>query len=92
LLNDLSVGSSIEGPPRVIVVVDGADEQEAGSMRGYLGLPFTTVGDPTGVVSDRLGVGIWPAVLTVGPDGVVREIEHRGAELTVVTEHEAVAE
>jgi hypothetical protein len=92
LLNELSVGTSIEGPPRVVVVVDGADEQEADSMRDYLGLRFTTVGDPTGAVSDRLGVGIWPAVLTIGPDGVVRGIEHRGAELTVVTEHKAVAE
>ncbi|MBX7435409.1 hypothetical protein JDV09_25400 [Mycobacterium sp. Y57] len=70
----------------VVVVVDGADDRQAESMREYLGLPFPFFGDPMGAVSNRIGVAIWPTVLTIGPDGEVWSAESAAESTSEIVE------
>jgi hypothetical protein len=90
VLNDISrtAGEAHDGP-LVLVVVDGAEDHEADSMRDYLGLPFATLADPTGIISNRFGVGIWPTVITIGPDSRVRAIDHRSPDRPAQADSEA---
>jgi hypothetical protein len=93
VLNDISrtAGEALDGP-LVLVVVDGAEGHEADSMRDYLGLPFETIADPTGIISDRFGVGIWPTLITIGPDCRVRAIDHRSPEEAVPADAEVAGQ
>jgi hypothetical protein len=93
VLNDISrtAGEAHDGP-LVLVVVDGAEDHEADSMRDYLGLSFATLADPTGIISDRFGVGIWPTVITIGRDSRVTAIDHRSPDRPIQADPEVAAQ
>jgi hypothetical protein len=61
-----------ETTPRLVVVVDGADQQQAAQLARELGDDVAAFADPTGTIADRFGVGVWPT--TVATDGVGRVI------------------
>jgi hypothetical protein len=58
----------------VVFVVDGANQREAESLQNSLGLDFTPVADPTGKITDRFAVGMWPTTLTLNSAGVVTDV------------------
>jgi hypothetical protein len=69
-----------ERPPTVIVVVDGADQRGADSVKRELGLDFVVLPDPEGTITDRFGIGVWPTTLTLDRAGIVSDIEFGLAE------------
>jgi hypothetical protein len=59
----------------VVFVVDGVNQDEAESFKNNHGLDFVAVADPTGKITDRFAVGIWPTTLTLNSAGVVSEVQ-----------------
>jgi hypothetical protein len=64
-----------EGPPTLVVVVDGADPHQADALRRELGLEAVAIPDPKGRITDRFGVDTWPTTITVDRRGVVTDVE-----------------
>jgi len=64
-----------EGPPTLVVVVDGADPHQADALRRELGLEAMAIPDPKGRITDRFGVDTWPTTITVDRRGVVTDVE-----------------
>jgi hypothetical protein len=62
-------------PPALVVVVDGADPQQADTLRRELGLDVVAIPDPQGQITDRFGVDVWPTTITVDRRGVVTEVQ-----------------
>jgi hypothetical protein len=52
--------------PDLIVVLDGADEEEADTLAEALGPGFTVVPDPDGSLAHGVGVRVWPTTVTPG--------------------------
>jgi hypothetical protein len=77
-LRRLAADHARAGPERasaVLVVVDGADQREVGSLTNELGLDFPFLGDPAGGISDRLGIDIWPTTIKIDRSGIVSDIQ-----------------
>ena len=67
-------GQSPEKASFVVVVVDGADANEAESLKNELGIDFVMVGDPAGTIADRHGVDTWPTTITLDGASTVSAI------------------
>jgi hypothetical protein len=61
--------------PRVVVVVDGADERETERMKNEIGFEFATFPDSGGRITDRFGIRIWPTTITIDRTGTVSGVE-----------------
>jgi hypothetical protein len=59
-----------EATPRLVLVVDGADQEQADALGRELGQDVIAYADTTGQIADRFGVGVWPTSLAM--DGVGR--------------------
>ena len=59
----------------IVAVFDGADQEEAESLKRRLGLDLLVVADPEGRINDRFGVGVWPTTITLDRGGVVADIQ-----------------
>jgi hypothetical protein len=70
-----------------LVVVDGVNQREAEALKDDLGLDFVAVADPTGRITDRFGVSIWPTTMTLDRAGSVREVE-----TGIAVKHDGVVE
>lgn len=55
-----------EYPPWTMVVVDGADQEATDALAHQLGLDLPLLADPTGRVSARLGIRVWPTTVHLG--------------------------
>jgi hypothetical protein len=63
-----------EQGPVVVVVVDAVDPREAEVLTNELGLDFVVVADPTGKITDRFGIGLWPTTIKLDRAGIVTGI------------------
>ena len=64
-----------EQSSKVIVVIDRANPRETESLKNELGLDFVVLADPTGKITDRFRVGIWPTTIKLDGHGIVSEVE-----------------
>ena len=60
--------------PSVVVVVDGATAGDTEVLKNELGVDFMTVPDPSGSITDRFRVTVWPTTITLDRRGVVTHI------------------
>jgi hypothetical protein len=60
-------------PAQVVVVLDGADPDEASELNQTLGADFTVVADPDGTLAGSLGVRFWPTTVTIGDQAIPEE-------------------
>ena len=58
-----------------MVVVDGATAREADALMNDLGMDAVTVPDPSGAITDRFGVAVWPTTISIDEKGRVSDIE-----------------
>lgn len=61
--------------PMILVVIDSADQREAESLQRELGADFVAISDPTGAISDQLGIGVWPTTITLNRAGIVSDVQ-----------------
>jgi hypothetical protein len=66
-------GAGTEDGPDVMVVVDGANDEEVGALRAELGPAFTVVADPDGTLAGGVGVRYWPTTVPIGERSPDRE-------------------
>ena len=59
----------------LVVVVDGADARETEALMNKSGVDVVVISDPTGAITDRFGVGIWPTTMTIDHVGRISAIE-----------------
>jgi hypothetical protein len=52
--------------PGVLLVVDGATDDDVHELSEWLGPAFMVVGDPDGSVAAGAGVGAWPTTISIG--------------------------
>jgi hypothetical protein len=64
-----------EQSSNVVVVIDRANPRETESLKNELGLDFVMLPDPTGKITDRFRVGVWPTTIKLDPRGVVSDVE-----------------
>jgi hypothetical protein len=57
------------------LVIDGADQVAAESLRREVGGQLVVVPDPTGAISDQLGIGMWPTTIMLNRAGIVSAIQ-----------------
>ncbi len=63
-----------EDAPKVIAVIDGADEETVAAMRRELDLSLMTVADPDGRISGLYGVGFLPSLVHIDHDGTLASV------------------
>jgi hypothetical protein len=64
-----------EQSSKVVVVIDRANPRETESLKNDLGLDFVMLADPTGKITDRFRVGVWPTTITLDGHGIVSEVQ-----------------
>jgi len=68
-------GTSKDGQPTVLIVAEGAGDDELSQIKQQVGADWGVLADPDGTVADRFGVRIWPTTLTLDRGGVVAAID-----------------
>lgn len=63
------------GAPVIIGIVDSVNDDEAERLREELGVEFTAIADPGGVIASRFGIRVWPTTVSINSLGVVSGIE-----------------
>lgn len=58
-----------------MVVIDRANPRETESLKNELGLDFVVLADPTGKITDRFRVGIWPTTIKLDGHAIVSEVQ-----------------
>jgi hypothetical protein len=76
-LRELASRASQSGgnSPVIIAIVDAVNDDEAERLREELGIEFTPVPDPGGVIAGRFGIRVWPTTVSINSLGVVSGIE-----------------
>jgi hypothetical protein len=64
-----------EQSSKVVVVIDRANPRETESLKNELGLDFVMFADPTGKITDRFRVGVWPTTIKLDRHGIVLEVQ-----------------
>jgi hypothetical protein len=68
-------GQRDEEGPALVMVIEGADAREAEALKNELGIEgMIAVADPTGAITGRFGVGVWPTTIALDASGVVLEV------------------
>jgi hypothetical protein len=62
------------GGPLVVVVVDGANAREAEALRTDLHADAVVLADPSGTMTDRFGITVWPTTIGLDPRGRVTAV------------------
>jgi hypothetical protein len=63
------------GRSAVVVVIDRANPREVDSLKNELGLDFVVLADPSGKITDRFHIGVWPTTIKLDGHGIVSEVE-----------------
>ena len=58
-----------------VVVIDRANPRGTESLKNELGLDFVMLADPTGKITDRFRVGVWPTTIKLDSHGIVLEVQ-----------------
>jgi hypothetical protein len=64
-----------EQSSKIVVVIDGAHAREAESLKNELGLDCEVLADPSGKITDRFRVGVWPTTIKLDGHGIVSEVQ-----------------
>jgi hypothetical protein len=64
-----------EQSSNVVVVIDRANSRETESLKNELGFDFVMLADPTGKITDRFRVGVWPTTIKLDRHGIVLEVQ-----------------
>jgi hypothetical protein len=69
-----AAGSEPEGGTLLVVVADGADEEQAAALRREVGGEALSIPDPAGVIAERFGIRYWPTTVTLDGHGAVIDV------------------
>ena len=69
------LGQEGRSGPAVVAVVDRASLREVQALKHQLGLDFSVLPDPKGILTDRFRVNVWPTTITVNNDGIVSDVQ-----------------
>lgn len=65
----------VEQSSKIVVVIDRANPRETESLKNELGFDFVMLADPTGKITDRFRVGVWPTTIKLERHGIVLEVQ-----------------